>query len=80
MYVNAWLNTLPDTKISYLWKNVPEQLLFELGFITNYNEHRLQRKKAKYNKNHNIDDEEPVNPLQDIGIDIIRIKKKIKKF
>jgi superfamily II DNA or RNA helicase len=49
----------PEYK-SYLWKDVPEQVLYEADIITDYNKHRLAR------KNNN-----KINPLQDIGIDIL---------
>src|SRR5256885_178752 len=28
VYINTYVNTLPETKISYLWKDVPEQVLY----------------------------------------------------
>jgi hypothetical protein len=68
-YINTYINTLETTKISYLWNNVPEQVLFNIGLITNYNKHRLIRK----NKIVNLDD--PINTLKDVGIDIIQINK-----
>ena len=63
IFINDYLNTLNNIKISYLWKNVPEYLLFDYGFIKYYNDHRLQRKTNNINK------------LEDIGTDIIYITK-----
>lgn len=64
IYINALINSHNDTKISYLWKDVPDQILFDANIINNYNAHRLNRKN---NKN--------INPLHDFGIDIIQITK-----
>ena len=50
-YICEYLND--HYKNAYLWNDVPEQLLYETNLITNYNEHRLKRKKN--NK---------INPLQ----------------
>jgi superfamily II DNA or RNA helicase len=63
IFINNYLNTLNNIKISYLWKNVPEYLLFDYGFIKSYNDHRLQRKTNNINK------------LEDIGTDIIYINQ-----
>ena len=67
--INTHINTLPTTSISFLWNDVPEQVLFDAGLMTDYNKHRLERK----NKNVNIDPNDPINSLKDIGIDIIQI-------
>ena len=63
LYINAFLNSLPETKIAYLWNDVPEQVLFDADLITDYNKHRMKRKDGT------------LNSLQDIGIDIILINK-----
>lgn len=47
---------------SKLWSDVPEQYLYDTGWINEYNEHRLKRKTTK------------TNPLQDTGVDIITKK------
>lgn len=60
-FINTYINALDSTKNSYLWKDVPEFILYQANLITCYNEHRLKRKSDK------------VNPLQDIGLDIITI-------
>ena len=62
-FICNYLNNLNNTQ-AFLWNNVPEQLLFEAGLINDYNRHRLIRKKN--NK---------MNPLQDVGIDILLIEK-----
>ena len=69
--INTHINTLPTTLISFLWNDVPEQVLFDADLITDYNKHRLQRKY----KNVNSDPNDPINSLKDIGIDIIQIDK-----
>lgn len=61
-YICNYLNSFKN-KIAYLWRDVPEQLLFEANLITDYNQHRLKRKNN-----------DKINPLQDIGIDIVFIK------
>ena len=60
-YICSHLNKSGTYKNAYLWKYVPEQLLYEAGFITDYNEHRLKRKH----------DRDIKNPLQDIGVHIV---------
>jgi superfamily II DNA or RNA helicase len=62
-FINEFLNTKDDIKISYLWKDIPEQILFDFGFIKSYNDNRLKRKTNNINK------------LEDIGTDIIYITK-----
>jgi len=64
IFINNHINTLKNTKISYLWKDVPEYVLFDYGFIKSYDDNRLQRKTQS------------INPLEDIGTDIIYIDKK----
>lgn len=61
IFINSYLNTLDSTKNSYLWKDIPEFILYQANLITCYNEHRLKRKSDK------------INPLQDIGLDIITV-------
>jgi superfamily II DNA or RNA helicase len=51
----------------YLWKNIPESILYELGFISNWNQFRLEKIKFKkgeeYDYTHNY--------FIDTGIDIV---------
>ena len=61
IYINSYINSLNTTKISYLWKDIPDVVLYKANLITCYNEHRLKRKSDK------------INPLQDVGIDIITV-------
>jgi len=63
IFINDYLNTKDNIKIAYLWKDIPEYLLFDYGFIKSYNDHRLQRKTNNINK------------LEDIGSDIIYINQ-----
>uniref|UniRef100_A0A6C0EHT5 Helicase ATP-binding domain-containing protein n=1 Tax=viral metagenome TaxID=1070528 RepID=A0A6C0EHT5_9ZZZZ len=65
-FINNFLNTKENIKISYLWKDIPEQILFDFGFIKSYNDNRLKRKTNNINK------------LEDIGTDIIYITKEDK--
>ena len=55
LFINQCINTFVSTKESYLWHNVPEDLLYRANLITEYNEHRLIRQTLK------------INPLQYIG-------------
>ena len=66
LFINNYLNTKDNIKISYLWKDIPEYLLFDYGFIKSYNDYRLQRKTNNINK------------LEDIGSDIIYINQNDK--
>jgi predicted helicase len=61
IYINNFLNSLEHVKISYLWKDIPDYVLFDYQFINSYNDKRLLRKTNSINK------------LQDIGTDIIYI-------
>jgi len=74
LYINNYLNTLDNIKIAYLWKDIPEYLLFDYGFmgyahkdptgpVKSYNDNRLNRKTNNINK------------LEDIGSDIIYINQ-----
>ena len=60
IYINNYLNNQDHIKISYLWKNVPDYILYDYGFINSYDEIRNERKN---------------NTLQDIGTDILYITK-----
>ena len=53
-------------KQAYLWNDAPETLLINSGIIGSHNENRLRRKENKE------------NPLQDTGIDIIKVDDDIK--
>ncbi len=66
-FINTYINKLDTVEISYLWSDVPEQVLFDVNLINDYNKHRLKR------KNKIIGTLDPINGLKDIGIDIIRI-------
>ena len=65
-FINNFLNSNDDVKISYLWKDIPEQILFDFSFIKSYNDNRLKRKTNNINK------------LEDIGTDVIYITKEDK--
>ncbi len=60
VYINDYLNKQDHVKISYLWKDVPDYILYEYGFINNYDEIRNERRN---------------NIIQDIGTDIIYMTK-----
>ena len=64
MYINEHLNSdiNEHVKISYMWKNVPDYVLFDYGFINDYNQHRMNIKNNE-------------NPLQDIGTDILYLNQ-----
>ena len=57
----------------YLWKNVPELLLHEVGIINNFNIYRLRR-LDNYRQ-----DKKCLNPFRDMGLDII-CKQNDEKF
>lgn len=59
--INDYLNSSNNVKISYLWKDIPEYILLDYGFIKSINDSRLLRKTDEINK------------LEDIGSDIIYI-------
>jgi len=62
IYVNDYLNSLQSTHISYLWKKVPDKVLFDADLITDYDMHRLNRNKTE-------------NTLHDRGVDIIMLSR-----
>ena len=54
-------------QIAYHWNNIPEDVLFDAGFITDFNQLRLSRKRDnKLNK---------INSVQEYGLDGIAIEK-----
>ncbi len=57
---NYIINNL--NKQAFLWSEIPETILVEHGIIGSHNDHRLIRKENK------------LNPLRDIGIDILQIE------
>ena len=60
------LHQKKHNQITYHWNNIPEDILFECGFITNFNKFRLNRKRDnKLNK---------INPVQEYGLDGIAIE------
>jgi len=63
IFINDYLNNKDNIKISYLWKDIPEDILYTYGFINSLHDTRLNRKTDKINK------------LEDIGTDIIYINR-----
>ena len=61
IFINEYLNNKDNIKISYLWKDIPEDILFTYSFINSLHDVRLNRKTNNINK------------LEDIGTDIIYI-------
>ena len=55
---------------TYHWSNIPEDILYNSGFIHNYNELRLKRKFKLQNEN------KFYNPLQEYGLDGLSIECK----
>jgi hypothetical protein len=51
--------------IAYLWKNVPEKILFYSGYINSFNEQRLKRLAAKK--------DESQTKYRDFGLDGILV-------
>ena len=46
-FIKNYINTFDYISNVWLWKDVPEQVLFYNGFITDFNIHRLNRLKSK---------------------------------
>ena len=70
-YYNFELDCITEHKqkynqITYHWNDVPEQLLEESGFITDYNKFRLLRKKNFT--------EGKINNIQEYGLDGISVQ------
>ena len=63
VFIRNHIDKLDNVSDVWLWKNVPEQELFNAGLIIDYNNNRKNRLKSK-NTNENI--------AQDIGLDIIQ--------
>ena len=63
IFINDYLNSNDNIKISYLWKDIPEDILYTYAFINSIHDVRLNRKTNNINK------------LEDIGTDIIYINQ-----
>jgi len=63
-FIRNYIDKFDYVSHVWLWKDVPEQKLFDTGLIIDYNKNRLNRLKSKSN-NENIS--------KDIGIDIIQL-------
>lgn len=60
---------LPNTEVWH-WSNIPEDYLYEAGYITDYNKHRLERLISKKEFISGI------NRLKDFGVDgLARVKQ-----
>jgi len=46
-YIRNYVDTFKDVSYVWLWKNIPDQVLFDNGLITDFNIHRLNRLKSK---------------------------------
>lgn len=53
---------------TYLWVNIPEDILYNCGYITNFSQTRLKRLERYKDKDN--------NPLKDYGVDAIAIEIK----
>ena len=65
-FVLTHLNVNSNHKL-WLWKDIPEYILIQFGFIHDMNQHRLLKKKNKSN----TDIDEYSNCLIDTGIDLL---------
>ena len=63
-FVRNYIDEFEDVSNVWLWKDVPEQTLFDAGLLIDYNRNRLHRLQSKSN-NENIS--------RDIGIDIVQL-------
>ena len=66
-YVYNYINNTFNNKTAYLWKNVPDFILFNSGLIDNIDDCRINRDTCK-------------NYIHDIGIDIIQIDNETNKI
>jgi len=60
-YILAYLYSEDSNRKIWLWSNIPEDVMCDVGLIGNWNEYRLQRKSNRINK------------LPDVGCDIFMI-------
>ena len=62
-FIVSYLNNdVSQVQNVYLWNDTPEQVLFDANLITDYNCHRLDRKRQLQE-----------NTLKDVGIDIVQL-------
>ena len=52
LYILDYLQTENPKRHCWLWNNIPEEVMCDVGLIGNWNEHRLQRKSNRVNKLH----------------------------
>ena len=61
-YICNYINNNNHDSIAYLWKDVPDYILFNANLIDNINDCRINRDTCK-------------NHIHDIGIDIIQVNR-----
>jgi hypothetical protein len=49
IFINDYLNSNDNIKISYLWKDIPEDILYTYAFINSIHDVRLNRKTNNIN-------------------------------
>ena len=64
VFIRNYIDKRDDVHCAWLWKDVPEQELFNAGLIIDYNTNRKNRLKSK-STNKNI--------TRDVGLDIIQL-------
>jgi superfamily II DNA or RNA helicase len=69
IYINQYLNDIDENNQSWMWKDIPENDLRNVGIIGDWNSYRLLRK-----------DEEYKNSITDTGCDILLKSKKDEKY
>lgn len=69
LYINHYLNNIDENNQSWMWKDIPEQDLRNVGIIGDWNKYRLLRK-----------DEEYKNSIADTGCDLLLKSKKDNKY
>ena len=69
LYINHYLNNIDENNQSWMWKDIPEQDLRNVGIIGDWDKYRLLKK-----------DEEYKNYITDTGCDILLKSKKDNKY
>ena len=64
LFIRNYIDKLDNVHDVFLWKDVPEQILFDAGLLIDYNRNRLFRLQSKSND---------INIARDVGLDIIQL-------
>jgi len=64
LFIRNYIDKFDDVADVWLWKDVPEQILFDAGLLVDYNRNRLFRLNSKSNE---------INISRDVGLDIVQL-------